>query len=191
MSAPSGSERPPRAPHTSSGGSGGAAGPVSVGDLAPDFTLADQAGHLIDLRRFRGRTVVLYFYPRDHSFVCTTEACDFRDNYEIFRQADAEILGVSSDSVASHASFAEQHGLPFTLLSDPGGLVRARYGVPRFLGLLPGRVTYIIDKHGVVRQIIRSMFSATRHLRESLHAARELVRDSSQFQITEEREPSA
>jgi peroxiredoxin Q/BCP len=156
----------------------GAARPVSVGDPAPDFTLADQAGRLIDLRRFRGRTVVLYFYPRDHSVVCTTEACDFRDNYEIFRQADAEILGISSDSGASHATFADLHGLPFRLLSDPGGLVRARYGVPRFLGLVPGRVTYIIDKHGIVRQIIRSMFSATRHVRESLHAARELASES-------------
>jgi len=161
--------------------------PVSVGDPAPDFTLADQAGRMIDLKRFRGRTVVLYFYPRDHSFVCTAEACDFRDNYEIFRLADAEILGISSDSVASHASFVEQHGLPFTLLSDPGGLVRARYGVPRFLGLAPGRVTYIIDKHGIVRQIIQSMFSATRHVRESLHAARQLADGSSQFQISEDR----
>jgi thioredoxin-dependent peroxiredoxin len=178
MNAPSGRERT-------------TTGPVSVGNLAPDFTLTDQAGRMIDLRSFRGRTVVLYFYPRDHSLVCTTEACDFRDSYEIFRQSDAEIVGISSDSVASHASFVEQHGLPFTLLSDPGGLVRARYGVPRFLGLIPGRVTYVIDKQGIVRQIIRSMFSATRHIRESLHAARELAGDSSQFQITEEREPSA
>lgn len=168
---------------------GTAARPVSVGDPAPDFTLADQAGRMIDLKRFRGRTVVLFFYPRDHSLVCTTEACDFRDSYEIFRLADAEVLGISSDSTASHAMFADQHGLPFTLLSDPGGLVRARYGVPRFLGLAPGRVTYIIDRHGIVRQIIRSMFSATRHVRESLHAARQLADDSSQFQITEDSKP--
>jgi peroxiredoxin Q/BCP len=185
MNAPSGGERQPQAQNE-----GNAGRPVSVGDLAPDFTLADQSGQMIDLRRFRGRTVVLYFYPRDRSVVCTTQACDFRDNSEIFRQAGAEILGISSDSTASHASFADQHGLPFTLLSDPGGLVRARYGGPRFLGLVPGRVTYIIDKHGIVRQIIRSMLSATRHIRESLHAARELMDDSSHFQINEEREPS-
>jgi thioredoxin-dependent peroxiredoxin len=165
--------------------------PVSVGDTAPDFSLADQAGQKIDLWQFRGRIVVLYFYPRDHSLVCTTQACDFRDNYEIFRQTDAEILGISSDSTASHASFADQHGLPFTLLSDPGGLVRARYGVPRFLGLLPGRVTYVIDRQGIVREIIRSMFSAPHHIREALRAARHLAGDSSHFQITEEREPSA
>jgi peroxiredoxin Q/BCP len=149
--------------------------PIRVGDLAPDFTLADQSGQLIDLRRFRGRTVVLYFYPRDHTVVCTTEACDFRDNYEVFRRSDAEILGISSDSAASHARFADQHGLPFTLLSDPGGLVRARYGVPRLLGLFPGRVTYVIDKDGIVQQIIRSAFSATRHVRGALHAARVLA----------------
>jgi peroxiredoxin Q/BCP len=148
--------------------------PVAVGDLAPDFTLADQRGEMIELRRFRGRTVILYFYPRDHTVVCTTQACEFRDSYEIFGQADAEIVGISSDTTASHAKFAEQHGLPFTLLSDPGGLVRARYGVPRLLGLLPGRVTYVIDPQGVVRQIIQSAFSTNRHIREALHAARRL-----------------
>ena len=148
--------------------------PIVVGDAAPDFTLANQRGEMIELRGFRGRTVVLYFYPRDHTVVCTTQACDFRDSYEIFRQADAEILGISSDTTASHAMFAEQHGLPFILLSDPGGLVRARYGVPRLLGLLPGRVTYVIDKQGVVRHIIRSAFSTNRHIRDALHAARKL-----------------
>jgi thioredoxin-dependent peroxiredoxin len=148
--------------------------PVAVGDAAPDFTLADQNGQMVDLGSFRGRTVVLYFYPRDHTVVCTTEACDFRDTYEVFRQSDAEILGISSDSTASHATFAVRHGLPFTLLSDPGGLVRSRYGVPRLLGLYPGRVTYVIDKQGIVRHIIRSAFSAARHIRESLHAARTL-----------------
>jgi peroxiredoxin Q/BCP len=148
--------------------------PVTVGDPAPDFALADQRGQMIDLRRFRGRTVVLYFYPRDHTVLCTTQACDFRDNYEVFQQSDAEILGISSDSTDSHAMFAEQHGLPFTLLSDPGGLVRARYGVPRLFGLLPGRVTYVIDKQGIVRQIIRSAFSATRHVRDALRTARRL-----------------
>jgi peroxiredoxin Q/BCP len=152
--------------------------PVTVGDPAPDFALADQRGEMIELRRFRGRTLILYFYPRDHTVVCTTQACDFRDSYEIFRQADAEILGISSDTSASHAMFADQHGLPFTLLSDPGGLIRARYGVPRLLGLLPGRVTYVIDKQGIVRHIIRSAFSTNRHIRDALHAARQLQDDT-------------
>jgi peroxiredoxin Q/BCP len=164
MTESSGSERPRKSPR-----------PVAVGDIAPDFTLADQTGQMIDLRRFRGRTVVLYFYPRDHTVVCTTQACDFRDNYEVFRRSDAEILGISSDSATSHATFADQHGLPFTLLSDPGGLVRARYGVPRLFGLFPGRVTYVIDKQGIVQQIIQSAFSATQHVRGALHAARELA----------------
>jgi len=154
--------------------SSGSERPVTVGDPAPDFALADQHGEMVELRRFRGRTVVLYFYPRDHTVLCTTQACDFRDNYEIFHQSDAEILGISSDTTTSHATFAEQHALPFTLLSDPGGLVRARYGVPRLFGLLPGRVTYVIDKQGIVRQIIRSAFSATRHVREALQTARRL-----------------
>jgi peroxiredoxin Q/BCP len=161
----------------SSGGdhSSGYGRPVRVGDEAPDFTLADQTGQMIDLRRFRGKTVVLYFYPRDHTVVCTTEACDFRDNYEVFRQSDAEIIGISSDSASSHQMFADQHGLPFTLLSDPGGLVRARYGVPRLLGLLPGRVTYVIDKQGIVQQVIQAAFSATRHVQGALRTARALA----------------
>ncbi|SRR5581483_9209983 len=149
--------------------------PVRVGDEAPDFTLADQAGRLVHLRALRGKTVVLYFYPRDHTVVCTTEACDFRDNFEVFTQADAVILGVSSDSATSHSLFADQHGLPFTLLSDPGGLVRARYGVPRFLGMWPGRVTYIIDRNGVVQDVIESAFSATRHVQGALRTARALA----------------
>jgi thioredoxin-dependent peroxiredoxin len=148
--------------------------PVRVGDQAPDFTLPDQTGRLVSLRGLRGRTVVLYFYPRDHTMLCTAEACDFRDAYEMFAQAGAEIVGISSDPPASHRGFATQHALPFLLLSDVGGMVRERYGVPKLLGILPGRVTYVIDAQGIVSQVIQSAFSVGAHVQGSLRSVQAL-----------------
>lgn len=150
--------------------------PVRVGDAAPDFTLPDQTGRLVTLRSLRGRTIVLYFYPRDHTMLCTAQACDFRDSYEMFAQAGAEIVGISSDPPASHEGFATQHALPFLLLSDADDMVRERYGVPRLLGILPGRVTYVIDPQGVVREVIQSAFSVGAHVQGSLRAAESLRR---------------
>ena len=142
---------------------------VRVGDIAPDFTLPDQRGEPVRLRDLLGRkTVVLYFYPKDATPGCTLEARAFRDSYQAFTAQDAEVIGVSSDSVRSHRRFAARHGLPFVLLSDTGGAVRERYGVERTLGLLPGRVTYVIDKAGVVRQVYSSQLRPTRHSREAL-----------------------
>jgi thioredoxin-dependent peroxiredoxin len=143
--------------------------PVRVGDLAPDFTLTSTTGAAVRLRDFREKAeVVLFFYPKDNSPVCTAEACAFRDSYEDFRAAGAEVLGVSADSDESHRGFADRHGLPFPLLSDPGGALRARYGVPKTLGLFPGRVTYLIDKAGIVRHIFSSQFQPARHVAEAL-----------------------
>jgi peroxiredoxin Q/BCP len=151
---------------------------VKVGDRAPEFTLPDRSGRAVSLRDFRGSTVVLYFYPRDHTSICTAQACDFRDRYEMFRVANAVIVGVSSDSVATHQKFADQHGLPFHLLADENGRVRARYGVQRVMGVLPGRVTFVIDGKGVVRHIIKALFSPGRHIREALQVASQIARDT-------------
>lgn len=150
--------------------------PIRAGDPAPDFTLADQSGRPVSLRDFRGRTLVLYFYPRDHTMLCTAQACDFRDSYELFAQAGAEIVGISSDPPAAHRGFASQHALPFPLLSDTGGMVRERFGVPRVLGLLPGRVTYVIDPEGIVRHVIQSAFSVGAHVQGSLRRV-EILKD--------------
>ena len=148
---------------------------VSVGDLAPDFTLPDQTGAPVRLRELVGRkTLVLYFYPKDETPGCTIEARAFRDSYDAFATAGAEVVGVSSDSVASHRRFAQHHELPFLLLSDRGGAVRKLYGVEQTLGILPGRVTYVIDTAGIVRHIYSSQLRARRHSRESLDAARAL-----------------
>ena len=142
---------------------------VDVGDIAPDFTLSDQRGEPARLHDLLGhKTVVLYFYPKDATPGCSLEARAFRDSYEAFTARGAEVIGVSSDSVRSHQRFAARHGLPFVLLSDPGGTVRERYGVERTLGLLPGRVTYVIDKAGVVRQVYSSQLRPTRHSRQAL-----------------------
>ena len=149
--------------------------PVRVGDLAPDFTLPDQTGTPIRLRDLLGRTtVVLYFYPKDQTPGCTIEARAFRDSYGGFAEAGAEVVGISSDSVASHRRFAAKEALPFLLLSDRGGTVRELYGVEKTLGILPGRVTFVIDTSGVVRHVYSSQLRATRHSQEALEAVDEL-----------------
>ena len=156
-------------------GSGDSA--VRVGDQAPDFVLPDRTGKMVRLSEFRGRkAVVLYFYPKDDTPGCTKESCAFRDSYEDFQEAGAEVIGISSDSAESHGKFAAKHRLPFTLLSDQGRQVRSRYGIPATLGLLPGRVTFVIDRDGVVRHVFNSQFQATQHVAEALDALRKLER---------------
>jgi peroxiredoxin Q/BCP len=148
---------------------------VQVGDVAPDFELPDQSGAPVRLRDLVGqRPIVLYFYPKDKTPGCTIEARAFRDSYGGFTDAGAEVLGVSSDSVASHRHFAASERLPFRLLSDRAGVVRELYGVERTLGVLPGRVTYVIDRTGVVRHVYSSQLQVTRHSREALDALRAL-----------------
>ena len=144
---------------------------VRVGKRAPDFTLPAQSGEPVRLRDLIGRkAIVLYFYPRDETAGCTAEACAFRDSYEAFTDAGAEVIGVSSDSEGSHQRFAAHHRLPFLLLSDVDGAVRERYGVAKWLGLFPGRVTFVIDREGIVRHIFESQLEATRHVGEALAA---------------------
>ena len=146
-----------------------------VGDAAPDFSLPSQKGGVVNLRDLLGTCeVVLYFYPKDNTPGCTAEAKAFRDSYEVFREMGAEVVGVSSDSVDSHIDFASRCDLPFTLLSDPGGKVRKLYGVPPTLGLLPGRVTYVIDANGVVRHIFNSQFNATKHVEEAIRVLKSI-----------------
>ncbi|MGH3144239.1 MAG: peroxiredoxin [Rubrobacter sp.] len=146
---------------------------VVVGSVAPDFTLRSQSGDSVSLKDFLGRRpVVLFFYPKDDTPGCTKQACAFRDDYGQFGALDAEVLGISSDSVASHRSFAENNDLPFALLSDEGGEVRRLYGVPNTLGVLPSRVTYVIDREGVVRHVYSSQRAVHRHVEEALGALR-------------------
>lgn len=150
--------------------------PIRVGERAPDFTLQRMDGTSFRLSEaVRERAVVLYFYPRDETIGCIAEACAFRDQYDVFAAAGAEVVGVSADSADSHRRFAEHHGLPFVLLTDADGAVRQRYGVGKALGLLDGRITYVIDTHGVVRHIFSSRLHPTRHVSEALRIIRELA----------------
>jgi len=151
---------------------------IQVGDKAPDFTLPSQSGEQVRLKdRLGDRVVVLYFYPKDNTSGCTAEACAFRDSHETFTDAGAEVIGVSSDSSDKHAAFAGRHNLPFTLLSDRGGRVRksyGAYGLPSVLGVIPGRVTYVIDHTGTVRLVFSSMTNIDQHVNDALEVVRKL-----------------
>ncbi len=148
---------------------------VQVGDPVPDFTLPTQTGELVSFRNFLGKTnIILYFYPRDDTRGCTAEACSFRDSYEVFQNAGAEVIGISSDSVESHQEFAQKHRLPFILLSDQSGTVRKLFGVPTTFGFIAGRVTYVIDKQGIVRHIFSSQFTPEKHITEALNTIKAL-----------------
>lgn len=150
---------------------------VKVGEEAPDFTLYDQDGESVSLNDFKDvNNVVLFFYPKDFSPGCTTQACSFRDSYEDFTDQGAVVIGISSDSVESHKKFLDTYLLPFTLLSDPRGKVRSQYGATKAFGLLPGRYTFIIDKNGVVRHIFTSETNMKKHIDEALKVLREMAK---------------
>jgi peroxiredoxin Q/BCP len=135
-------------------------------------------GDNVTLSEFFGKkNIVLYFYPKDETPGCTREACNFRDSYEEFTNLGAEVLGISGQSVESHKSFASHYGLPFILLSDKDNKIRKLYGVPSSMGLIPGRVTYIIDKKGVVRHIFSSQTQTQRHVEEAKNTLIELEKE--------------
>jgi peroxiredoxin Q/BCP len=144
---------------------------VKVGDQAPEFALKSQDGEVVRLSELLKRgSAVVYFYPKDRTPGCTAEAGAFRDSYSKLGELGAEVVGISSDSVDSHKGFASDCSLPFKILSDAGGEVRRSYGVSSTMGLIPGRVTYVIDRHGIVRYVFSSQLQATRHVKEALEA---------------------
>ncbi len=149
---------------------------LRTGDKAPDFDKRTHDGEPISLARLRGdKAVVLYFYPKDETPGCTAEACSFRDAYEDFVDAGAVVVGVSADSLASHEKFASHHRLPFKLISDEDGALRKAYDVPSNLfGLIPGRVTYVIDQQGTIRHVFNSQIQAKRHVKEALDVVKSL-----------------
>ena len=112
--------------------------------------------------------MIAYFYPKDFTQGCTAEACSFRDSYEAFKDLGAEVIGISSDSQNSHRDFAQQYHLPFILLSDVDDAVRKAYGVKKTLGLFAGRVSFVVDKKGIIRHVFSSQTRATAHVGEAL-----------------------
>jgi peroxiredoxin Q/BCP len=144
--------------------------PVKEGDKIPDFTLPDQFGSPFEISSLVGKKmVVIFFYPRDESPTCTRQACHFRDMYQSFVEAGAEIIGISSQSVKSHLDFASKYNLQYRILSDEGNRVRKLFGVPSdFFGLMPGRVTYVADLKGTVIYIFSSQLNVEKHVDEAL-----------------------
>jgi len=147
---------------------------LEEGSKAPAFTLAADDGSKVKLADLKGSPVVLYFYPKDDTPGCTKEACGFRDSYADLQALGAEVWGVSGDDAASHQRYAQRHQLPFPLLVDQGNQLRKAFGVPSVLGLLPGRVTYVIDGQGVIRHVFNNLLDGPAHRREALQVLREL-----------------
>jgi peroxiredoxin Q/BCP len=149
---------------------------LKVGDKIPNFTAVYNNGDLFDSKNFVGqKPVVIYFYPKDNTPGCTAQACSFRDQYQDFKDLGAEVIGISSDSEASHEKFSKQYKLPFILLSDKNKSIRNLFGVKaNMFGLIPGRVTYVADKNGIIKMIFDSVL-ATKHIPKALEAIKRLV----------------
>jgi peroxiredoxin Q/BCP len=137
---------------------------LTIGSPAPAFSAPDAAGNTATLETFRGKWLALCFYPKDFTPACTAQACSLRDNYAELADLGVTVVGISGDGPAQHKNFADRYRLPYTLLSDDG-TVRAAYQVPRsFLGLMAGRVTYIIDPAGIVRGVFNSQLNIKGHI---------------------------
>ena len=149
---------------------------LKVGDQVPAFQLQNQDGEIISIQDYIGKqNLVIYFYPKDDTPGCTKQACSFRDQYEEFNDLNAEVFGISSQSVSSHKEFAEKHRLNFNLLCDKDNQVRKLFGVPTsFLGLLPGRVTYVVDRSGKIVHIFNSQFRAEEHINQAKNILKNL-----------------
>jgi peroxiredoxin Q/BCP len=135
---------------------------LQVGAMAPDFTLSDESGTQHKLSDYRGKTVVVYFYPKNDTPGCTAEACNLRDNYAALQERDIVILGISYDDTTAHRKFKDKHDLPFPLLADTEKEVAELYNAKSFLigWLVPDRITYIIDAEGKIMAIIDKVKSA-------------------------------
>ncbi len=141
---------------------------LQVGDTVPHFSAIDSNGYPFEVKDYLGQPMVIYFYPKDDTPGCTVQACTFRDKYEDFKMLGTEVIGISSDNLASHQKFVSKYKLPFILLSDTDKKIRKEFGVPNdYLGLIPGRATYVIDKKGIVQFIFDSI-SAKIHIEKAL-----------------------
>ncbi len=136
---------------------------LKEGDKAPEFTTADQDGKTVSLSGFKGKKVVLYFYPKDDTPGCTAESCNLRDNYNVLQKQGYEVLGVSADNEKSHRKFADKYKLPFRLLADTNKEIINSYGVwgekkflgKKYMGIM--RTTFIIDEKGIIKEIIKEV----------------------------------
>jgi len=149
---------------------------LEIGDKVPNFKAKDKDGIVFESKSVVGiKPVVFYFYPKDNTPGCTAQACSFRDQYEDFTYLGAEVIGISSDSSSSHEKFTKKYRLPFRLLSDNDKKIRTLFGVkPNLFGLLPGRVTYVVDSNGIIRLVFDSVV-ATNHIPKALKMVQKIV----------------
>lgn len=149
---------------------------MKKGERITAFALPDQDGEEVCIDDYIGKQpLVIYFYPKDETPGCTKEACSFRDSIKDFEELNAKVIGISADSVESHKAFAENHSLNFTLLSDTDKKIRKLLDVPSdMFGLLDGRVTYVVDKEGIIQHVFKSQLNATRHVEEAKKVLKEI-----------------
>jgi peroxiredoxin Q/BCP len=149
---------------------------LKKGDAVPRFELPDENNNLVNIDTYIGnQNLVIFFYPKDDTPGCTKEACKFRDEFEDFSAFNATVIGISSDSPDSHTEFKNKYNLPYTLLSDENNTVRNLFGIKgSYLGLIPGRVTYIIDKNGIIQHVFNSMGKAEKHVTEAKKVLKKL-----------------
>jgi peroxiredoxin Q/BCP len=149
---------------------------LKVGDTLPDFKAKDTNGTIFESQNYIGKQpLIIYFYPKDDTPGCTTQACGFRDNYQKFRDLDAEVIGISADSVQSHIKFKTKFNLPFILLSDTDKKLRKLFGVENDFLFIPGRQTFVIDNNGVILFIFNSMQGKI-HVDKALKILKELTK---------------
>jgi len=145
---------------------------LMTGDKVPDFSLVDQDGKVFNSADYIGKKIlVIYFYPKDESMVCTREACSFRDSFEDFTDAGAMVIGINSGTIASHKSFRDHHKLPFTLLSDPNNKVYHLFGVKNAM-FMTGRKTFVVDLHGKIGFAYEAMMQGKQHADDALNYIR-------------------
>ncbi len=146
---------------------------LKVGDQIPLFSLKDQNGNIKTSDKFK-KPLVLFFYPKDDTPGCTIEACGFRDKYDLFKILGAEVWGISNGNSQSHLDFANKNNLPYPLLCDINNILRKKFGVPKKLGFIEGRVTYIIDSNGIIIHIFEDLLNGPAHIKEAIRALKQL-----------------
>ena len=146
---------------------------LKIGDQIPSFSLKDQNGHIRTSNKVN-KSLVLFFYPKDDTPGCTIEACGFRDKYDLFKILGAEVWGISNGSTQSHLGFAKKNNLQYPLLCDQNNILRKKFGVPKTLGFIEGRVTYIINSEGIIKHIYEDLLNGSAHIKEAIKALKEL-----------------
>ena len=146
---------------------------LKVGDQIPSFSLKDQNGNLRTSNKLN-KSLVLFFYPKDDTPGCTIEACGFRDKYDLFKILGAEVWGISNGDTQSHLVFANKNKLQYPLLCDYNNQIRKQFGVPKKLGFIEGRVTYIINSEGIIKHVFEDLLNGPAHIKEAIKALKKL-----------------